>query len=55
MVPVDGEPEALARGNEPEILPHLRERGIITLREAALDMLAAGDTSYSEIIPMLGS
>lgn len=53
VIPVDGELAALARNNEPDIEPRLRERGVISLRDAALEMLAAGDTSYAEIIPML--
>lgn len=53
VIPVDEELAAAARRNEPDVQPLLRARGITSLRDAAMEMLAAGDTSYSEIIPMI--
>lgn len=55
VIPIDDELAELARSNESDILPYLRQHGIITLRDAAIEMLAAGDTSYTEIIPMLNN
>ncbi|MCL2562120.1 MAG: GspE/PulE family protein [Rikenellaceae bacterium] len=53
VIPFDAELAAAARANEPDIEELLRERNIVSLRDSALEMLARGDTSYSEIIPML--
>jgi general secretion pathway protein E/type IV pilus assembly protein PilB len=53
VITMDDELAAAARANEPDIQRLLSARGVISLREAALEMLAAGDTSYSEIITML--
>ncbi len=53
VIPVDEELAAAARRNEPDVQSLLRARGITSLRDAAMEMLAAGDTSYSEIIPMI--
>ncbi len=53
VIPVDEELATAARGNMPDVEALLRARGIVPMRDAALEMWARGETSYSEIIPML--
>ncbi len=55
VIPMDAELAQAARGNLTEIGSLLAGRGIVTLREAALAMFAAGETSFGEIIPMLNN
>ncbi len=53
VIPVDAELAQAARANRTDIEELLSSRGIITLREAAIALFAAGETSLGEIIPML--
>jgi general secretion pathway protein E/type IV pilus assembly protein PilB len=53
VIPVDEELAGAARNNVPDVSALLRARGITSMRDAALEMWEAGETSYSEIIPML--
>jgi general secretion pathway protein E/type IV pilus assembly protein PilB len=53
VIPVDEELADAARNNVPDVGELLHARGITSMRDAALDMWEAGETSYSEIIPML--
>ncbi len=53
VIPMDDELAAAARDNEPDVEPLLRRRGIISLRQSAMLMLAAGETSFDELIPLL--
>ncbi len=53
VVPIDEELADAIRNNLPDAGPLLRARGIVSMRDAALEMWNTGETSYSEIIPML--
>ncbi len=53
VLAIDEELAEAARSNIPDVGPLMRERGIISMRDAAMQMWEAGETSYTEIISML--
>ncbi len=55
VIPMDAELAQAARSNQTDIGDLLAGRGIVTLREAATALFAAGETSFGEIIPMLAN
>ncbi len=55
VIPVDDELAAAARHEETDIDDKLRERNIISLRDAGIDLFRRGDTSLEEVIQLLKS
>ncbi len=55
VIPIDAELAQEARANRTDIESIFAQQGIVTLREAALALFAAGETSFGEIIPMLNN
>ena len=53
VIPIDGELAEAVRENRPDIAPLLRERGITTLKDSALDLFLFGQTSLEEVLPLL--
>ena len=53
MLPVDSRLALAIRNQETEIAALLKERGIKTLRESALQLLEDGLTSLEEVLPLL--
>ncbi len=55
VIPMDDALSAAVRREEPDVEALLRERGIVSLREAGSELLRRGDTSLEEIIQLLKS
>ena len=55
VIPIDDELSAAARHEETDIGGKLRERDIISLREAGIDLFRRGKTSLEEVIQLLKS
>ena len=53
VVPIDETLSEAIRESRPDIGPLLRERGITTLRDSALELFRAGLTSLEELLPLL--
>ncbi len=53
VIPIDDALAAAMRREATDVEPMLRERGIVSLREAGIELLRRGDTSLSEIIQLL--
>lgn len=53
VIPIDEELSMAIRNNEADVNEMLQKRGIITLRQAAVDLLSTGATSIEELIPIL--
>ena len=53
MIPIDARLAAAVRNQEADVSALLKERGIQTLRETALELLREGLTSPEEILPLL--
>ena len=53
VIPIDDALSEAVREGRPDILPLLRERGITTLRDSALELFRAGLTSLDELLPLL--
>ena len=53
VVPIDETLSEAIRESRPDIGPLLRERGITTLRDSALELSRAGLTSLEELLPLL--
>lgn len=55
VIPMDNELSEAARNGVADVEPLLKQRGIVSLKQAALEMLLCGDTSPEELIPLLKS
>lgn len=55
VIPIDSHLSEMIRKGNPDIDQYLKTRGITTLADAAKTMLAAGDTSIDEILPIISS
>ncbi len=55
VIPIDDALAAAVRREEADVDAMLRERGIVSLREAGIELLRRGDTSLEEIIQLLKS
>jgi general secretion pathway protein E/type IV pilus assembly protein PilB len=55
VIPLDDELAAAARREEADIEEMLRRLGIITLREAGIELFRRGDTSLEEVVQLLKS
>lgn len=55
VITIDNELSELIRSNEQNIDKELASRGIVTMKQAALEMVCRGETSPEEIIPILNS
>ena len=53
VIPIDGELAEAVRESRPDIAPLLRERGITTLKDSAVELFLAGETSLEEVLPLL--
>ena len=53
VIPIDGELSEAVRESRSDIAPLLRERGITTLKDSALDLFFSGQTSLEEVLPLL--
>lgn len=53
VIPIDEELAEAVRDNCPDVGVQLKERGITTLRDAALELFDAGQTSLEELLPLL--
>lgn len=53
VIPIDETLSEAIRENRPDIGPLLRERGITTLRDSALELFRSGLTSLEELLPLL--
>ena len=53
VIPIDGELAEAVRESRSDIAPLLRERGITTLKDSALDLFLFGQTSLEEVLPLL--
>lgn len=53
VIPIDARLAAAVRNQEADVSALLKERGIQTLRETALELLREGLTSPEEILPLL--
>jgi general secretion pathway protein E/type IV pilus assembly protein PilB len=53
VIPIDGELAGAARCGESDVDDALRQRGITSLRDAALELFRRGDTSLEEVIQLL--
>ena len=53
VIPIDETLSEAIRENRPDIGPLLRERGITTLRDSALELFREGLTSLEELLPLL--
>jgi general secretion pathway protein E/type IV pilus assembly protein PilB len=53
VIPIDDELSAAIRNTESDIEPLLKTRGIVSLKDAGLEMLKKGETSLEELIPLL--
>ena len=53
VIPIDDELAEAVRESRPDIAPLLRERGITTLKDSALDLFLSGQTSLEEVLPLL--
>ncbi|MDR1671287.1 MAG: GspE/PulE family protein, partial [Alistipes sp.] len=52
VIPIDDALSAAIRHQEPDVEAMLAERGVTTLRDAALELLRRGDTSLEEIVQL---
>jgi general secretion pathway protein E/type IV pilus assembly protein PilB len=55
VIPMDGELAQAVRAGQSDVGELLARRGIASLRDAALALFMAGETSYGEVIPLLKS
>lgn len=55
VIPIDDELAQAARRSEVSVEPLLKARGIVSLLDAGFDMLARGETSVEELIPLLNT
>ncbi|MDR1348517.1 MAG: GspE/PulE family protein [Prevotellaceae bacterium] len=53
VIPIDDELSVAIRNTESDIEPLLKSRGIISLKDAGLEMIKNGETSLEELIPLL--
>lgn len=53
VIPIDEELADAVRENRPDVSVQLKERGVTTLRDAALELFHAGQTSLEELLPLL--
>jgi general secretion pathway protein E/type IV pilus assembly protein PilB len=53
VIPIDDELSVAIRNTESDIEPLLKTRGIVSLKDAGLEMLKKGETSLEELIPLL--
>ncbi|MDR0753874.1 MAG: GspE/PulE family protein [Prevotellaceae bacterium] len=53
VIPVDEELSVAIRNTESDVESLLKSRGIISLKDAGLEMLKTGETSLEELIPLL--
>jgi general secretion pathway protein E/type IV pilus assembly protein PilB len=53
VIPIDEELSAAIRTTEPDVEPLLKIRGIVSLKDAGIEMLIKGETSFEELIPLL--
>lgn len=53
VIPIDDALSEAVREGRSDILPLLRERGITTLRDSALELFRSGQTSLDELLPLL--
>ena len=53
VIPLDEEFANAARSGMSDVGPMLRERGIVSLRDAVVQLLLRGETSLDELIPLL--
>ncbi len=55
VISVDRELAAAIRDNATDVETHLKSRGIVTLKQAAIDMFTEGATSFAEILPIINA
>ena len=53
VIPVDDELSIAIRNTESDVEKLLKTRGIVSLKEAGIEMLKKGETSIEELIPLL--
>ena len=53
VIPIDDRLSEAIRTSQADVSDLLRERGITTLRESALALFWAGETSLEEVLPLM--